>query len=124
MSARTVTIPTVDHGDVEVSCPDWCTGAYHQAGGYRVDITHTSPETELTVPVPEGPAVLLRVDLQLRPFTERPPGDVVFASVEVDGDRYPCDPAQLDTLARGLIENATQLRAFARRLAVLKETGR
>lgn len=121
---RTVTIPTVDHGDVEVECPEWCTGDYHQAAGHRVDITHTSPETELTVPVPGGAAVLLRVDLELRPFTERPPRNTVFASVEVDGDRYACDPEQLDTIARGLVEAATQLRSFARRLAVLKETGR
>ncbi|MFD9211659.1 DUF6907 domain-containing protein [Streptomyces sp. NPDC059544] len=119
-----MTVPTRDHGDVETACPDWCTGEFHQAGGHRVDITHTSPETALTVPVPGGAAVLLRVDLQLRPFTERPPRGVVFASVEVDGDRYPCDPGQLDELARGLVETATQLRSFARRLAVLKETGR
>ncbi|MFD9211612.1 DUF6907 domain-containing protein [Streptomyces sp. NPDC059544] len=122
--SRTVTIPTRDHGDVTVACPDWCTGQYHQAGGYRVDITHTSPETELTVPTATGPAVLLRFDIELRPFTESAPGRVVFASVEIDGDRYACDPDQVDALARGLVENATQLRSFARRLAVLKETGR
>ncbi|MEV1054647.1 hypothetical protein [Streptomyces sp. NPDC049887] len=121
---KMVTIPTVDHGDVTVPCPAWCTGEFHQAGGHRVDITHSSPETELTVPTGTGSAVLLRLTLEQRPFTERPPRDVVFASVEVDGDRYACDPAQLDELARGLVEAAPRLRSMARRLAVLRETGR
>ncbi|MEU6702554.1 DUF6907 domain-containing protein [Streptomyces wuyuanensis] len=119
-----MTIPTVDHGDVETACPAWCTGEFHQAGGHRVDITHTSPETELTVPTATGPAVLLRLTLEQRPFTEREPGRDVFVSVELDGDHYACDPGQMDDIARGMAECATTVRSLARRLAILKETGR
>lgn len=118
---RMVTIPTVDHGDVAVSCPAWCSQEYHQAGGYRVDITHSSPDVDMLVPTGEGPTVLLRHGLEERPFSE-PHG--VHAHVELDGRWYQCSEQQLDDLAAGLVEAARELRSLARRLAVLKETGR
>ncbi len=49
-SSRTVTVATCDHGSVAFWEPDWCTGSQseHQPCGYRVGITHASPDYEFT----------------------------------------------------------------------------
>ncbi|MFF8829140.1 DUF6907 domain-containing protein [Streptomyces sp. NPDC015131] len=120
MSARMVTIPTMDHGDVTIPCPAWCTQQYHQAGGARVDITHTGQDVPLYVPTPEGKSPLLALMLEQRPFTEMDPGRDVFVSVELLAGPHPMDPVALDALAAALVDNAREVRAMARRLAVLK----
>ncbi|MFG3662076.1 DUF6907 domain-containing protein [Streptomyces sp. NPDC047706] len=48
----------------------------HQPGGYRVDITHASPDYEFTVSTSRGTPVVLRACFEQRPFTERPPDHV------------------------------------------------
>lgn len=120
---RIVHIDTLDHDLVSVRCPDWCTGQYHQAGGYRVDITHTGPDVELTVDTDRGPALLLGMALQSRPFTEQPPGTGVFVSVELTDGHYPHDVAALDRLAAQLVEHAAAIRDYARRLAAILAGG-
>ncbi|MEU0660259.1 DUF6907 domain-containing protein [Streptomyces lavendulocolor] len=120
MSVRMVTIPTMDHGDVTIPCPSWCTQQYHQAGGARVDITHTGVDVPLYVPTPEGKSPLLALTLEQRPFTEMDPGRDVFVSVELLAGPHPMGPAALDALAAALVENARQVRLMARRLSVLE----
>ncbi|GAA2972179.1 DUF6907 domain-containing protein [Streptomyces enissocaesilis] len=116
---RTVTVQTSDHGPVNIPCPHWCTGAYHQEGGARVDITHTGPENELTVPTSSGPTRLMATVLEQRPFTEGATGRGVFIDVEIDGEYHPTGPHGLDAMADALVENASILRAEARRLTTL-----
>jgi hypothetical protein len=122
---RTVAVPTRDHGPVETVCPAWCAQQYHQANGYRVDITHASTDTELTLPTSAGPAVVLRLVFEQRPYTQLPPGRDVFVNVEIDGDWYPMGPHGLDAIADALVENATEIRSAARRLTsfLAKERG-
>lgn len=124
MSApRTVTVPTRDHGDVTIPCPDWCTGEYHQRRGARVDITHTSADICFNVETSDGPVTAMRAVFEQRPFTEREPGRGVFVAVELDGEWYPCSPQQLDRIAAALTVHSVHLRTLAQQLAVLQAVG-
>lgn len=90
-SPRTVTVLTCDHGPVAVWEPEWCTASEHehQPGGYRVDITHASPDYEFTTSTSRGTAPVLRACFEQRPFTELTPGHAPFMNVEMDGDWHP-----------------------------------
>lgn len=116
---RTVTVETVDHGPVTVTCPSWCLGV-HPDGGYRVDITHAGRVMEFEADTSRGPVVVLLAALELRPFTELPPGPVVFVNVEIGGDWYPSSPGQLESLAAALVGHAARLHGLAERLAELR----
>ncbi|MFD5598123.1 DUF6907 domain-containing protein [Streptomyces griseorubiginosus] len=117
-SSRTVTVPTRDHGPVTVWEPDWCTGSdrEHQSGGYRVDISHTSPDYEFTVSTSRGTPVVLRACFEQRPFTECPPGHAPFMNVEMDGDWHPHGSDDLRRLSDTLTAHADRLRELADRL--------
>jgi hypothetical protein len=115
ITPRTITVPTCDHGAVTIPEPDWCTGEFHQPGGYRVDITHSSADDEFTVPTSRGTAVLLRTSFSQYPFTEQPPGHEPFISVELDGDWYSFEPDELCDLADTIAGYAVRLRSVADR---------
>ena len=117
---NTVTIHTRDHGDVTIPEPAWCTGQYHQQGGARVDISHTSDDTEFNVETSDGTVTVMRAVFEQRPYTEREPGRGVFVSVELDGQWYPSTPAQLDQYAAALTVHAVHLRTLARQLATMQ----
>ncbi|MGW1799168.1 DUF6907 domain-containing protein [Streptomyces sp. NPDC001984] len=119
---RTVTIPTIDHGDVVVTCPPWCT-AVHEPGGYRVDIMHSSDDRILTLPTRRAHTELLTLALELRPFTERWPGTRPFVNVGFNGDHYPTRVAGLECMAIELERHAEQLRTYATRLALILAGG-
>lgn len=117
----TVTIPTSDHGDVTIPEPAWCTGGYHQPGGYRGDISHTSDDIEFNVETGDGTVTAMRAVFEQRPFAERrPPGRGVFVSVELDGDWFPSSPRELDQIAAALVIHAVHLRTLARQLATMQ----
>ncbi|MGW3134374.1 DUF6907 domain-containing protein [Streptomyces sp. NPDC001139] len=115
---RTLTVPTLDHGAVTVTCPAWCAGE-HEPDGYRVDIVHVGAEQTLTLPVRGGHAELLLVALEQRPFTEGWPGTEPFVSVGFGGDHHPAGVLALECMAIELERHAEALRDFARRLAVV-----
>ncbi|MFD5111458.1 DUF6907 domain-containing protein [Streptomyces sp. NPDC058391] len=119
----TITITTSDHGPVTVSEPAWCTGQYHQAGGARVDITHTSVDIPFNLDVGDGPITVMRAVFEQRPFTELTPGRAVFVNVELDGDWTPCTVRQLNQLAAGLAMHPMHLRTLATQLADLLAGG-
>jgi hypothetical protein len=121
-SARTVTVSTVDHGPVTITCPPWCTDA-HPAGGYRVDIAHAGREVPFDVVTSRGTATVLLAALEQRPYTEAAPGTGVFVAVEIGGDCYPSSPEQLENLADALTGHAVGLRALAVQLAALRQNG-
>ena len=46
---RTVTLPTVDHGNVTLPEPSWCAGhAHHDPETARVDLIHAGPVIDCT----------------------------------------------------------------------------
>lgn len=111
MSApRTVTVPTLDHGDVTVPEPSWCTG-HAPFPEHRADLTHYGPEHRLTY----NGAELFRLMLAQTPFAERASHEVC-AYVEQSGYAGSLDPAGLYDLAAALDAAGDQLRAFADQL--------
>lgn len=119
---KTVTINTRDHGPVTVPEPSWCTGQYHQQGGARVDISHTSDEHPFNVATDEGTVTVMRAVFEQRPFTEREPGRGVFVNVELDGQWCPVTPRELDRIAAALVVHSVHLRTLARQLATMQHT--
>ncbi|MFD8471904.1 DUF6907 domain-containing protein [Streptomyces globisporus] len=120
MSTRIITIPTADHGDVQVAEPDWCT-ADHSWEPYRVDITHTGAKTHLVIPTDcHGPVRTLPVGFLWRPFD--PVQNKIMAAIEAD-EWHDFDSAGLIRAADALVEHATTLRVYARQLAVLQNKG-
>jgi hypothetical protein len=117
VSARTVTVYTVDHGDVTMPEPSWCVEE-HTFEGYREDIQHTGAELVMEVPA-EGYAVpVFTAAVVQRPFS--PTDARTLVQLEVDEWRS-FDPAGLDALAAALVEHAATLRKLARELTVLQE---
>lgn len=115
---RTVTISTVDYGEVTIPEPPWCAGE-HPSGGYRIDISHYGPDVPLPVETSRGRVTAMTTALEQRPFTERHPGRGVFINVEIDGDHYPHDPDELHRLAAALDHHAQRLRVLGDELATL-----
>lgn len=118
MSTRIITIPTADHGDIQVIEPDWCT-ADHTGEAYREDIEHTGAETHLVVYTPcHGPVRALPIGFLWRPFS--PTNNQIMATLLMADDWHEFDPAALRRAADALAEHATTLRVYARQLAVLQ----
>ncbi|MFK4595741.1 DUF6907 domain-containing protein [Streptomyces pristinaespiralis] len=117
MSARTVTVHTVDHGDVTIPEPSWCVEE-HTFEAYRVDIQHTGPDLVLTVPAEGDVVPVFTAAIVKRPFSPQDPRTLV--QLEVDEWRS-FDAAGLDALAASLVEHAATLRKLARELSVLQE---
>jgi hypothetical protein len=112
---RPITLPTVDHGEITLTCPAWCTGhADHHPGTYRADLTHYGPEHRLTFNGVE----LFRLMLAQTPHAERTSREVC-AYVEETGYTGSLTPAGVYDLAAALDQAADRMREFADRLAVL-----
>lgn len=115
---KTITVPTADHGDVQVTEPDWCT-ADHTGEAYREDIEHTGAETHLVVYTPcHGPVRVLPIGFLWRPFSLT--NNQIMATLHMADDWHELDPAALRRAADALTEHATTLRVYARQLAVLQ----
>jgi hypothetical protein len=118
VNARTVTVPTGDHGDVTVPEPFWCLGD-HPFEGYRADIEHRSEEVPLTVPVPCcGEVPVLVLNLVQRPFY----GDTaVKATVGLGDDWHDLSSRELADLTDALVAHAVgPLHQFIERLRLLE----
>lgn len=121
----TVTLQTLDHGPVTLTCPVWCAG-HENAPKYRADLGHVSADTLLEVPVDGGPVTLMTAVFERRPFATRPPGTGVFLNLEIDGQFYPLDQTAVDEVAAAVETASVDLRVLARRLAryTAEEVGR
>lgn len=112
---RTVTLPTVDHGDVVLTEPSWCVGhADHLPDSYRADLTHYGPEHRLTF----NGATLFRLVVAQSPLADRASREVC-AYVEQAGDSGSLDPVGLYDLAAALDHAADHMREFADQLTAL-----
>ncbi|MBH0242886.1 hypothetical protein I3W98_08815 [Streptomyces cavourensis] len=122
MSApRVITVPTADHGDVQVTEPDWCS-ADHSGEAYREDIEHSGAETHLIIHTPcHGPVRTLPVGFLWRPFS--PTNNQIMATIHVADEWHEFDPAALIRAADALIEHAATLRVYARQLNELQAHG-
>ncbi|MFJ9217866.1 DUF6907 domain-containing protein [Streptomyces sp. NPDC102383] len=116
MPDRTVTLTTLDHGEITLPEPSWCAG-HEDVPQYRTDVAHEGREQPLYLPTPDGPAVLLTVALEQRPYTATALGTSPFVNVGFSGDWHPTGPAGLDAMASALVDQAAVLRAFARQLS-------
>ncbi|MCY0952106.1 DUF6907 domain-containing protein [Streptomyces sp. H27-S2] len=113
--ARTVVVPTLDHGDVTLPEPAWCAGHAEGPAEYRADVHHAAP-----VPVPAG---LVDVDVELVAFPYGGTPVPVSIHVEIVIPGATLAPDGLREYAAGLVERAALLRELADRLAVLRAGG-
>jgi hypothetical protein len=109
---RTVTVPTLDHGPVTLTCPAWCT-VDHAIGpvDYRADVTHRGPELSLTVPSRHGPAEWLHACVDQAPFSAY--DRTVTVVVALGGESARHTPASLRVYADTLAVQLDQVRAYA-----------
>lgn len=115
--ARTVTVPTLDHGPVTLPEPAWCTGHDDRPVEALVDVHHSGHEHV----VHYGGGIELRAELVAYPYGSRPVP--VSLHVEVDTSDVTLDPPGLEAFATILDEQAAELRRLALRLAVLRAGG-
>lgn len=116
MTNRTVTLPTIDHGEITLACPAWCTGhADHQPDTHRADILHSGPDTVLAF---HGVGLFTACLVQSPYATSSDPelgGRTTGVSVYPPGRTL--TPVSLYSLAAALDGYADQLRGLADRLA-------
>jgi hypothetical protein len=113
---RTITVRTLDHGPVTLTCPAWCTGV-HDDDVHRADVSHDGTEHVIA---PAG-REMFRALLTQAPYsgTDRRTGLYVEVA-DIAGIRT---PEQVEELADALVESAAQLRALGRQLAGLLAGG-
>ncbi|MGW2618500.1 DUF6907 domain-containing protein [Streptomyces sp. NPDC001500] len=118
MNGRTITLPTLDHGVVTLTCPHWCVG-HDDALQHRTDISHTGPDQPLLLPTAHGPVTHLITALEQRPFDQDPLAQAPRLNVHINGDWYASDPATLHAMADTLMAHAYTLHARAAHLSTL-----
>ncbi|KUN95398.1 DUF6907 domain-containing protein [Streptomyces caeruleatus] len=113
---RSITLPTLDHGDVVLAEPSWCAGhADHRPDTARVEILHCGPDVELTF---RGRTVM-DASLVQSPFTTNnvPELDTPTPGISVGPIGRTLDPASVYELAAALDGYADRLRDLADQLA-------
>ncbi|MGW0632431.1 DUF6907 domain-containing protein [Streptomyces sp. NPDC002758] len=93
---RTVTLQTIDHGEITIPEPDWCLGHDGEPVGYRSDVVHKGPIVAASVETDRGPVEFLKARISWGPFGELQPEPFPVADVE---EFPPMSPAQLRELA-------------------------
>ncbi|MGC9536550.1 DUF6907 domain-containing protein [Streptomyces sp. UG1] len=118
---RTVTVHTLDHGPVTFTCPTWCASTHDdEDGGYRTDISHDTPEIQLTV---NGRTVGHALISQA-PYAERGTRAVQAFVTVTYGEDGGYSPAGMYDLAAAMDGHADRLRDLADQLArILAEAG-
>ncbi|GAA3727494.1 DUF6907 domain-containing protein [Streptomyces tremellae] len=112
---RTVTVHTLDHGPVTLTCPTWCTGE-HEQGGYRADIEHIGPARLCT---------WRGYDIAIAELAQAPYGTLshIRASVDIGDMSKALEPDELRQLGAELIRYASELHALAAQLTDLRTRG-
>lgn len=117
---RTVTLPTLDAGDVTLAEPSWCVGhADHRPDSYRVDLDHKGPEHLLRF---QG-EVLWTALLGQAPCATVPEHRGLGLFVEQGAYAHTLDPVGLYDLAATFEAHADRLRELADRLGALLSGG-
>ncbi|MEV4936324.1 DUF6907 domain-containing protein [Streptomyces zaomyceticus] len=111
-----ITLPTVDHGDVTLPEPGWCTGHASHTPGYRIDLTHSGPENAFAF----ADGTLLVAMLSQDPFVTDPEQRRTRLYVEQTGYSAALDPVEVRQLAAALTVHAMHLRTLAEQLTALR----
>ncbi|WDT90752.1 hypothetical protein H0E86_03815 [Streptomyces sp. SCSIO-PteL053] len=118
-SDGTVTITTLDAGNIRVACPAWCFVEH----GYRVppakaEITHRSEPVWALADTPEqGPTSLVEVSLVQWPYSDR---TAVFLGVETDDGFLEVGPTGARKIAHALRVQAAHIDTMAAQLVNLR----
>lgn len=112
---RTVTVPTLDHGDIVIPEPAWCAGHTGKRPELRCDTGHTGPAHHVAYQGHE----LAYTALVQYPFSEHSDRGVGVV-VELGQLGHRLTPDELDELAAVLVDYAGTLRHLARQLSVLQ----
>lgn len=116
----TVTLDTLDRGEVTVDEPAWCTGHDGETVGYLADVTHNGPETTAPIVTAKyGPSHILTMRVSHAPHAETQPEPSPLLAVELDG-HGDLDPADAHNLARALRLAATRVDRAAVQLERLR----
>lgn len=118
---RTVTVPTLDCGDVTVPEPAWCVDSHDQEPEALRDTGHRGPQHRAEFYGHE----VATAELVQDPFAERSDRNIgVYVAMGYLASTL--TPAELDELAALLVDYAGTLRRLARQLSVLRtqEAGR
>ncbi|MDT0307353.1 hypothetical protein RM780_10305 [Streptomyces sp. DSM 44917] len=120
---RLVTVPTWGGGMLVMPEPEWCAGHHTDHSHHPGDFQHSGPDIELTLDLPRGERVLLRLGLGLRPLDEGGAHDpaLPYMAVEVDDDWHNCDPDALLALADQMTGHIEEIRKLASELAKLRD---
>jgi hypothetical protein len=82
----TVTLATVDRGEVTVDEPAWCTGHDGEAVGYFTDITHNGAETSAPIVTAKyGPSQIMTMRISHAPHLVERSEPHPLLAVELDG---------------------------------------
>ncbi|MFH9728326.1 DUF6907 domain-containing protein [Streptomyces sp. NPDC017254] len=113
---RPITLPTLDHGNVTLPEPGWCTGHSGRTPGYRIDVTHTGAEHAFAF---AGDTLLVAM-LSQDPFVPDPDRRRTGLYVEQTGYSATLDPTDVRQLAATLTVHAIHLRTLADQLAAIQ----
>ena len=108
---RTVTVHTLDHGPVTLTCPAWCTGEHDESDVFRVDLAHDGVEHVIA---PAG-RELFRAFLTQAPFSNVDRSIGLY--VEAADITITHTPEGIEQFADELTAAAEQLRVLGRELA-------
>lgn len=98
----TVTLQTLDRGEVTVDEPAWCTGHDSESVGHFTDITHHGAETVAPIVTAKyGPSQIMTMHISHAPHLVAQPEPYPVLAVELDG-HGDLDPADGHNLARAL----------------------
>lgn len=118
----TVTLPTLDCGDVTVPCPEWCTGHLARPE-YRRDITHNGPVIVAKVETDcHGEIEFLQTHLSWAPFAVLRPEPYPVVAIDV-GDGHDFGPDGVRKVAKACLNHAGRLYRFADDLERLRNGG-
>lgn len=107
---RSVTLPTLDHGDVTLDEPAWCRGhADHRPDTYRVDIDHKGVAHQLR----HNGETLWTAFLGQAPFATDPEHRGVGVFVEQGDYARTLNPAGMYDLAATFETHADRIRELA-----------
>ncbi|MEV4863082.1 hypothetical protein MRBLMF1_004403 [Streptomyces ossamyceticus] len=122
-AGRTITLPTIDHGEVTLPEPSWCAGhADHRPDTHRADILHKGPDIVLAF---HG-AEIIAAGLAQSPcatLPTRPEFGGRTVGVSVSPVDRTLNPVQLYSLAAALDGFADQLRDLADQLTAILAGG-
>lgn len=117
MNGRTVTLQTVDHGELTVPEPAWCLGHEGEPVGYRADICHKGRVVAAEYEADHDTVQFLPARISWGPFGELQPEPYPVADVE---EFPPMSPEQLRELAAEVALHAGRLYRLSNELDRLR----